>query len=121
MKTSEILIKAKRVVERSDMSPHKGICSAIHSVCGHLMPYSGAGRNTSKSLQVWVRSMMRSHRENAYLFGWLVDNGHMTTYQRACLFEDSAEGDALRAKLKATRLAWLDWMIAECEKAESVK
>jgi hypothetical protein len=74
-----------------------------------LMEYTGR-------LTDWIDDMLTE--EHAYLEGWLITNckeyrvmwtgrwDDMPTEERADVF----------AKLKTTRLAWIDWMIAELEK-----
>lgn len=59
-------------------------------------------------LRRWIYSQLGGH---VYLYSWVVER--MPEVANLSLMER-------RIKLQETRLAWLDWMIAECEKAEAV-
>jgi len=82
------LIEARKDFEKGD---YPGICSAIWGC-------SDKTHNVREYLTKYISRVLKS---NIYLEGWLNDKGIRIYYN----LEDIK-------KLKKTRLAWLDWMIA---------
>lgn len=92
MKDSTILKKAKKYIKNGRSFY---VC---HAVC---LAQSGGRVSAGKCpLTQWIQSMLGTH----YTYhGWLLERGHDTSFQ----------------SVKAGQLAWLDWMIAYCEKEET--
>lgn len=108
MKDSEALRKAKTWLELQPATIECGVCRAINVATGSVTNIQAV------RLKRWIVEMIGFN--NTYLSSWLVVNGHATGIDFGGHFHSEN-----RHKLKATRLAWLDWMIAECEKAEVLK
>jgi len=90
MKDSELLQEVKKVIA-SGSEMH--ICTTIRR--------SAAPTEQKRSLTAWIGSMLG----DAYtLESWLSDNGYGTAHYYS--------------NAKYIRLAWLDWMIEQCQKDE---
>lgn len=109
MKDSELLRKAKRMMELSPANHVDGVCAFIELAAGTICS------DQVRNLKRWIITMLGGR---AWLRSWLLENGHMTMLEWDLIRDGDAEA---QAKLKQTRLNWLDWMIAECEKAEAEK
>ncbi|CAB4163661.1 hypothetical protein UFOVP814_46 [uncultured Caudovirales phage] len=103
---ADILRTAKRVLIDRPADFGFGVCAAL-KVAGEVHDSANNSRVLlqRQSLKEWVDSMMG---RIAWLRFWLIDRGVMV-----------GDTQAHREKLKATRLAWLDWMIQQCELEES--
>lgn len=110
MKDGEVLHKVRAYIANNDASCHLMICPSIfrHYNGRHLGSRAQRNRLTN-----WITSMLCGER---CLENWLyVRTDHITGKEvRYGRWRKST-----LQNLKATRLAWLDWMIAECEKAEA--
>lgn len=96
VKDSDILKAARKNIAEGESIL---ICSAIDDCA--FAPYS-----QRESLRMWIESMLG----NCETYGtWLRENRPKTWE------EERIKPDGFRPG----RLAWLDWMIAECEKAEA--
>lgn len=108
MKDSDILKQAKLELPKCS-----GICGAISKAVETLYPERNPSRPEARerasSLKNWIRSMLKGH---CWLSGWLDYYKHTTK-------DDPFYGSITYwEKMRATRQAWLDWMIEQCEKAE---
>lgn len=93
MKDSEVLKKVKKQIENQR---HIYICNALQDVA--------APSWQKYSLRRWVQYMLGRHHTYQ---DWLAAS-HRKVW-RNMIFEN----------YRQARLQWLDWMIAECEKAEA--
>lgn len=106
MKDSELLRKAREVVSIKS-NYRSGICSAISIAAGTWKTPQ------VKSLKDWIQEMLG---KDAFLNLWLERNGYITESD----YDDSWDYTLETwLKIQATRLAWLDWMIEQCEIAEA--
>lgn len=96
MKDSEILRRAKLRIEQKS---NTYICYAINDAIGGTV-------KQANSLTDWVQKMLGPH---LFYEGWLAKN-HRDLYL-------NHRHDF--AWMREARLAWLDWMIAYCEKEEA--
>lgn len=105
MKDSELLRKSRHLIATKE---HNAICASIS--------YAAGTPNTpqARSLQVWIQSMLGNH---SYLNSWLEENGYII--RKRDYNELGYATPETYDKLRATRLAWLDWMIEQCEIAEA--
>ncbi len=94
MKDSQILEAARWLIESGEQDY---ICYAIEDAVPR--PISSKHIIQVKSLTRWVRKMLYP----------------LTGYDEWLLFQGYSYS---RSDKRQGRLAWLDWMIAECEKAE---
>lgn len=103
MKASDILRLAREVLERIPVThTWEGICYALHVAADaniQRMPVAAHDR-----AQARIYELLGSH---AYLQNWLVANGHIDSLEIR-----TEEGAAM---LRATRLAWIDDLIAYFE------
>jgi len=96
VKDSEILKEARRLIVDGQW---RWICGAI--------TYCGLGTKRQRwLLTAWINQMLGLH---AYYDEWLREN-HRGAWETLRLHNNC---------FREGRLAWLDWMIAECEKAEA--
>ncbi|WP_404534821.1 hypothetical protein [Massilia sp. TN1-12] len=97
--------KARRVIERRDPG---GICLAIGQVAGRKY------REQGNRLIEWVGKMLDGH----LYYSWWLRQHHPDVYAK--VWETWQMTGRRGSPWRGGRLAWLDWMIAECEKEEAV-
>lgn len=123
MKDSTILLRAKARYEtimrsclahkwhgRSNLTSvrYEGLCNYIREAGREV-----GQRVLAESLVLWVESMLG---DDAYLEAWLRKQHGI--YTGDDFNESRVQAQETAEKIVATRLAWLDWMIAECVKQE---
>lgn len=102
MKDSELLKQVKNMIASG---------SEVY-ICVAILRSSGSPSQKS-NLKEWIRVMLNGHYT---LESWMRFNlKNHNTIARNMSDEEYDE------KLKVTRLAWLDWMIKQCQKAEAIK
>ena len=117
MKDSSLLKLVKEYLQQIHHSPPHCICPAIRLADNRRIFNGDAEHKREKQhqrLRWWIASMLPTG-EWVRLDHWLAQQGHIPK----ALFVSEMYDDQTLIRLKATRLAWLDWMIAECEKAEA--
>lgn len=122
MKDSELLKKMREVYTSKTATDYNG-GEVSFGLCRLIMRFginNGIEYNQWSSLSKWVLSMTGRH---SGLGDWLYSNGYITDkeYDHLYFRWHTPLGKELKTKLFNTRIAWLDWMIAECEKAEAIK
>lgn len=103
----KLLREARKILETTPVKyTHLGVCSAITDARYKLLPGRADGipaildlNNNAEYLRIWIRRMLNGH---SFLNGWLRNRGY--------------PADTDYAMLRATRLAWIDWMIAELKR-----
>lgn len=107
MKDSEILLSARRLIESNR---ERYICLAILAVS--KIERQTVHRQVLK-LQRWVRSMLDSDLHS--YDGWLA------RHKPGLYALTTANHAYYEIRVRQARLAWIDWMIAECVKAENAR
>lgn len=100
MKDSEILKAAKGLIESGK---HVFICFALDQVADD---YADASHRSVQGLLRWVGALLGTSES---LDDWLHD--------RYNTWRGDDDVDYFK-RTRITRLAWLDWMIAQCEEQE---
>jgi len=95
-----LLVQARKKI---NMGHHAYVCLAINHVCDSDEDYLVANELASN-----ISALLEG---KASLQGWLHSNGHITRLEWLDIIYDCPPD--LRAKLKQTRLNWIDWMISE--------
>jgi hypothetical protein len=91
--------------EHIEFCRYRFVCNAIEKASIQL---TGSDASSDR-LRAWIQSML-GHSQS--LESWLRKNGHASKKDVNASFVDPV----LKGKIRATRTAWLDWMISECER-----
>jgi len=98
-----LVLRAAR--ELIELGHFRYVCNAIDRSSTELT----GSEATSNRLQAWIKSMLGY----TTLETWLRVHCHASEYEvNNCIYDPE-----LKEKIRNTRLAWLDWMISECEKS----
>lgn len=100
MKKSTILRKARELIQSGE---RYYICSAITYIHSENAHNPKTVRNC-RELEAWIHTLLG---DQVSLNAWLVERISEEAYGNGVLFE---------RKLRATRIAWLNWMIEHWER-----
>ena len=108
MKASVILRHTKTLMV-SGMSTSPFICDNIW----HVTKGQPSGRKDEKRITQFISKLLGGRFS---LVEWLIDNGHVKASSISWSYDNSHyTGPIDRAKLQATRMAWLDYLIEHYE------
>lgn len=105
LKDSDILRKARRLIESFKVDH---VCVAIGQAAGRRH------RERGNRLVAWVEKMLGGH----LYYSWWLKSEHPDVHKQ--LWEMWQTNGRRGSPWRAGRLNWLDWMIAECEKEETL-
>lgn len=104
MKDSEFLRRARELLAKTECGHNSGLCMAIRAI--RVTHETATTEKQMKSLLEWVEVSLEGR---LWVQCWLLSKIGPKRYWAEFSLE----------KLRETRLAWLDWMIMECEKNEN--